>query len=96
MWVQSTGLSVEIDVQQTDAQLPLLEFQLSRNDRAVFSPADFLDIEEMQFVVGPKCDDVDWPLCQGGLENVAPLCHKPRRSDKFSFGTVLNSVIYSH
>jgi hypothetical protein len=96
MWVQGTGSSFEVHVQKADAQLPLRGLELSGYDGSVLTSAGLFDIEEVQLVVGAQCDDVDRPLRHDRLVDVAPLCYKPRRSNKFCLGSVLNSVIYSH
>lgn len=96
MRVQSTGPSFEVHVQKTYAHLFLFGLQLARDVGSVLSLAGLLDIEQVHGAVRRKSDQVYRALRHHWLVNVAPLCHKPSRSNQFGLRSVLDSSINSH
>jgi len=96
MRVQSTSPRPGFHIQKTYAHLSLLGFKFSRYVRSVFSLRCFFDIEQVQFAVGRKSNQVYWTLRHDRLVDIAPLLYQPGGGNKLTLSAVTDSMIYSH
>lgn len=96
MRVQSTSPRLGFHIQKTYAHLFLLGFKFSRYVRSVFSLRCFFDIEQVQFAVGRKSNQVYRTLRHDRLVDIAPLLYQPRGGNKLTLSAVTDSMIYSH